>query len=114
MEKNSQGRKAEACGPATDSTVFEMEERWIWVTWKDNGKSEYNGKTHKVNCNAIVEPEDVSDLQPGDEVVVHWVFGKRKLWNRYVAEATKKHKTTPTTSLRADPHVPSSHPPHQL
>ena len=79
------------------------------MTWKDNGKSEYNGKTHKVNCDAIVEPEDVSDLQPGDEVVVHWVFGKRKLWNGYVAEATKKRKTAPTTSLRATDILQSGH-----
>lgn len=76
------------------------EEKWIWVTWKDNGTSVYNGKTHKVGCDAIVEPKRVWDLQPGDEVVVYWPFGKREYWSGIVAEDNK-----PTVKKRSTPPI---------
>ena len=53
------------------------------MTWKDSGKSIYNGKTHKVQRDTIVGPKE--ELLPGDKVAVYWESGKRKYWKAIVA-----------------------------
>ncbi len=51
------------------------EDKWIWVKWVGNGNSTYNGKTHKVPKDTLVDP--TQELKPGDSVIVHWASGKR-------------------------------------
>lgn len=82
-----------------------MEDNWIWVTWKGNGRSVYNGKTHKV-------PRDTlwilkKELLPGDQVCVYWESGKRKFWNAVVASKTG----TPAPSKKGPKKDSTSEPP---
>ena len=60
------------------------EEKWTWVTWVDNGKSAYNGKTHKVPVDTLINP--TKEIKPGDRVTVYWESGKKKFWNAIVAD----------------------------
>lgn len=69
-----------------------MEGKYIWVTWQGNGKSSYNGKTHKVPMDTLVNP--ASDLKPGDSVSVYWETGKRKYWDAVVASTKEPPATT--------------------
>ena len=48
--------------------------------WEGNGSSSYNGKTHKVPRDTLVEPK------PGDNVVVYRETGRWKFWNTRVAD----------------------------
>ena len=57
---------------------------WIYVTWRGNGQSKYNGQTHKVLKDTLVNPP--SNLKVGDSVVVYWESNpRRKFWNVEVA-----------------------------
>lgn len=61
---------------------------WIYVTWRGNGRSKYNGQTHKVRKDTLVNPP--SDLKVGDSVVVYWESDpRRKFWNAEVAPDKK-------------------------
>ena len=70
------------------------QDKWIWVTWVNNGRSCYNGKTHKVPQDTIVEPSE--NLKEGDQITVYWEGGKRKFWNAVVAApiTTKRSSST--------------------
>ena len=70
------------------------QDKWIWVTWVNNGRSCYNGKTHKVPQDTIVEPPE--DLKEGDQITVYWEGGKPKFWNAIVAapKTTKRSSST--------------------
>ena len=43
-------------------------EKWIWVTWINNGKPAFNGNTHKVPTDTLVTP--AKEIKPGDRVTV--------------------------------------------
>ena len=49
---------------------------WIYVTWRGNGRSKYNGQMHKVRKDTLVNPP--SDLKVGDSVVVYWESDPRR------------------------------------
>ena len=46
-----------------------MSDQWIWVTWMNNGKSVYNGKTHKVPFDTVVNRS--SEMKKEDHVQVY-------------------------------------------
>ena len=59
---------------------------WIYITWRGNGRSKYNGQTHKVLKDILVNPP--SNLKVGDPVVVYWESDpQRKFWKAEVASA---------------------------
>ena len=92
--------------------------KWVYVTWRDNGKSSYNGKTHNILRDTIVEPADTTDLKIGQPVTVYWESDpRRKYWKAEIAgkkneaaecsqstsqkKADDTKKTTKTTKNKA-------------
>ena len=68
------------------------QDKWIWVTWVNNGRSCYNGKTQSTT-RYNSSPED---LKEGDQITVYWEGGKQKFWNAIVAapKTTKRSYST--------------------
>ena len=48
---------------------------YIWVTWKDNNSPRYDGKTHEVPEECLVDPP--VDLFIGTLVIVYWIHSKK-------------------------------------
>jgi len=60
-----------------------MEEKYVWVTWQENGHSRYNGQTHRIPYDSLVDPP--LELSVGQPVEVYWQTGKKRFWNAVIA-----------------------------
>lgn len=65
---------------------------YVWVTWQDNNSPRYDGKTHKVPIDSLVDPPE--DISVGQRVTVFWEHSKKKFWKGEIApeKADKKPK----------------------
>ena len=61
---------------------------YVWVTWKGNNSPKYDGKTHSVPAETIVDPPP--ELTEGTPVTIYWSHGKRKYWHGIIAPSTGK------------------------
>ena len=72
---------------------------WIYVTWRGNGRSKYNGQTHRVLKDTLVNPP--SNLKVGNSVVVYWESDpRRKFWNAEVAPDKNNTLQLPLQQVR--------------
>ena len=62
-------------GKKVDPTLKWHFRKYIWVTWKDNNSPRYDGKTHKVPQDTLVDPPGKLDV--GTAVTVHWNSTKK-------------------------------------
>ena len=56
---------------------------YVWVTWRDNSSPRYDGKTHNVPTETIVDPP--KELTVGTPVTIYWSHGKKKFWKGVIA-----------------------------
>lgn len=68
---------------------------YIAVTWKDNNSPRYDGKTHKIPSESLVDPPE--NLTIGTPVTVYWNHSKKKFWKGEIAPS-KPMKTKPKQS----------------
>ena len=61
---------------------------YVWVTWKGNSSSRYDGKTHSIPIETIVDPPE--KLSEGTPVTVYWRHGKKKYWHGIIAPSKGK------------------------
>lgn len=79
--------------------------KYIWVTWKDNNSPRYDGKTHKVPQDTLVDPPEKLDV--GADVTIYWNHSKKKFWKGEVAPSkTVAPRTKPGLfSLQCNAHL---------